>query len=510
MRVSIQIPAGINSDDTTFAAPWRWADGSNVRFRLGQPEVIGGWEQALNGDMLSGVCRNLLGWSTGTGTTQIAFGTHSHLLAFSGGSVVDISPVGLVPGSINSTGGAAGYGTGLYGRGTYGSPASVYFARTWTLDTYGTWLIANPRGDTIYVWDGDPAHDAEALTNAPDQVTAALVTPERQVLAFGCNEVLSGAYNPMCIRGSAIEDIEDWTPNVDDNSFEDVIEGGGRIVRALMLGSYVAVWTDTAVHLGSFVGAAEQTYRWDLIASGCGLAGPNAVVIVNQTAYWVTPDFQFYAWQIGAPPSALQCPILKEFKDNIVGLQVEKVIAVSVGQFSELWFFYPDSRDGVENTRYVAFSTIADGTTGALPWFRGQLARTAAIDAGPTQYPLFVAFDGTAYWHENGHSANELPITAFIKTSDLYLDEAERRVLARGIWPDFEGQIGEVSLSLEAKDYPQSTARQKGPYALPTGMPRRQFLAEGRVFTVTFSSDATPSFWRLGKPSFDIVPTGQR
>jgi hypothetical protein len=510
MRVPIQIPAGLNSDDTTFAAPWRWTDGSNVRFRLGQPEVIGGWLQALNGDVLLGVCRNLLGWSTGTGTTQIAFGTHSHLLAFSGGGVIDISPADLVPGSVNSTGGAAGYGTGPYGSSTYGSPASVYFARTWTLDTYGTWLIANPRGDTVYVWDGDPSHDAEPLEGAPEQVTAALVTPERQVLAFGCNEVLSNAYNPMCIRGSAIEDIEDWTPNVNDNAFEDVIEGGGRIVRALMLGSYVAVWTDTAVHLGQFVGAAEQTYRWDLIASGCGLAGPNAVVIVNQTAYWVTPDFQFYAWQIGAPPSALQCPILKEFKDNVVGPQVEKVAAVSVGQFSELWFFYPDARDGIENTRYVAFGTIADPSTGALPWFRGQLPRTAAIDAGPTPYPLFAAFDGAVYWQENGQSADGEPLAAFITTSDLYLDEAERRVKVRGVWPDFEGQIGEVSLALALKDYPQSNARQKGPYALAAGQERRAFLAEGRVVSLTFASLAAPSFWRLGKPSFDVVVTGGR
>src|SRR5690606_7460785 len=290
--------------------------------------------------------------------------------------------------SADSTGGAAGYGTGAYGEGTYGNPASVYFARTWSLGTYGSWLIANPRGGPIYSWDGTGL--AERISeDAPETVTCSLVTPERQVLAFGCNEVLSGDFNPMCIRGCAIEDIGDWSPSPNDNAFEDVIEGGGRIVRALMLGSQVAVWIDTAVHLGTFVGALEQTYRWDLSGSGCGLAGPNAVLVVNQTADWITPDFQIYAWQVGAPPTPLACPIHAEFKNNMVAGQVDKVIACSINAFSEVWFFYPDARDGNENTRYIALSLVQAG----LPWFRGQLPRTAAIDSGPAPYPLFVDAD---------------------------------------------------------------------------------------------------------------------
>jgi len=191
-----------------------------------------------------------------------------------------------------------------------------------------------------------------------------LVTPERQLLAFGCNEEVSATYNPMCIRGSDIEDITDWTTTAANNAFESILEGGGMIVGAALFGSYVAVWTDTSVYLGQFIGAVGQTYRWDLVDTNCGLLGPNAMTVFNQTAYWVTPDLQFYAWQIGASPQMIPCPILRDFGDNMVGSQKDKVVCTGVSRFGEVWWFYPDARDGIENSRYVAMSTF-DGECAA-------------------------------------------------------------------------------------------------------------------------------------------------
>ena len=54
MRIPLDLAPGLNGDDTSFSANGRWADGSNVRFRLGRPQVIGGWE-ALTATPLTGV-----------------------------------------------------------------------------------------------------------------------------------------------------------------------------------------------------------------------------------------------------------------------------------------------------------------------------------------------------------------------------------------------------------------------------------------------------------------------
>lgn len=502
MRTPLAIPPGIVTDETTFATPGRWADGNNVRFYFGLPEVIGGWSTAVTG--LTGVCRNAIAWTDLANAQNLGFGTHSALQVYVGGELFDITPAGLAAGAIDGSGGP-GYGTGPYGGGDYGEGVLVGFqARTWSLQTYGEWLIANPRGGSIYRWQNNTANDAVIVTDAPTAVNTILVTPERQLLALGCNEEVSATYNPMCIRGSDIEDITDWTTTPSNNAFEHILEGGGQIVGAAMLGGYVAVWTDSSVHLGQFIGQSGQTYRFDQVANNCGLIGPNAVTVFNQVAYWVTPDFQFYQWRPGSPPAMMNCPIRKDFADNLVDSQVEKVCSAAVSKFGEIWWFYPDARDGIENSRYVAVSTL-DGA-----WFKGEMVRTAAIDGNTTRFPLMVTPGGTAYFHELGNSDDGGVLSWSITSSDQYMDAAQQRVLVRGIWPDFEDQTGAIHLTVSMRDYPQSTPRLKGPYLLTEGLERRDFLVEGRVASFKLDGSSAPAFMRLGKPAFDVVASGQK
>jgi hypothetical protein len=192
IRAPVELAPGIVTDETTFATPGRWADGNNVRFWFGKPETIGGWSTALTG--LAGVCRTTLAWIDISGTQNIAFGQHSGLQVDVGGALADITPAGFAAGPIDGAGGP-GYGTGGYGDADYGISASVgYQALTWSLANYGEWLIANPRGDTIFVWQNDPDALAAAVANAPSVVNTILVTPERQLLAFGCHQLAARAH----------------------------------------------------------------------------------------------------------------------------------------------------------------------------------------------------------------------------------------------------------------------------------------------------------------------------
>ena len=503
MRLPILPPAGLVSDETTFASPGVWADGSNVRFWRGKAQVIGGWVSATT-TALTGVCRSILPWVDNDGDSVIAFGTHSALQVLKGGPVTDITPTTLYAGNIDSAGGP-GFGVGGYGSGAYsGGITTEWWARTWSLSNWGEALIANPRGGTIYYWDNNPANKAAAIANAPDLVTYAMVTPERQVLAFGCNEELSNVFNPMCIRGSDIANYNDWTTSPGNNVFEHILEGSGRIVGAAMLGAYVAVWTDTSCYLGQFIGSGGQAYRFDLVAENCGLLGPHAVTVVNGTAYWLTPDLTPYQWSLGGAPTPIPCPIRNEFVANFEIGQAEKAVACSNGRFGEVWFFYPDSRDGIENSRYIALS-LYDGA-----WFRGHLARTAAVDAGPTANPLWVTYSGDCYWHETGNSANGSEIAWHIETSAQYLNDAQDRVLIRGIWPDFEDQQGTVSLTIKYRAYPQAAERTKGPYSLTVGTSKRDFLADGRIAALRFSGSSAPASIHFGKPTLDVVLTGAK
>lgn len=502
MRIALEIPPGLVSDDTTFAAAGRYEDANNVRFWRGKPQTIGGWS-AMMGDTLTGVCRNTLSWSDNDAALNIAFGTHSALHVAAGGGLYTITPAGLAAGGEHGAFGP-GYGADAYDVDTYGTPRTNYAPRTWSLATYGQTLIASPRDGTIYQWSNNPAAVAVAVTNAPASCTYVLVTPERQVLAFGCNEESSGVFNPLCIRGSDIENPTQWTTSTANNAFEHILEGGGKIIAARLFGNGVAVWTDNSVYFGQFIGDIGQAYRFDRIEENCGLIGPNAVTVVNQVAYWIGPDFQFRAWTLGAVPQIVPCPIRNDFADNVANAQHDKIAAGSISKYGEVWWFYPDARDGDENSRYVAVSTV-DGT-----WFRGQLARSSFADAGVAGYPIGVDPDGTVYYHEIGQTANGGPLEWHIKSADQYLGDGSQCMMVRSVWPDFENQRGSVSLTVNVRQYPQSTAVEKGPYSLTRTASKKDFRASGRVVSVEFAGASAPSFARLGSPVFDVIPTGMR
>jgi hypothetical protein len=508
MRIPLELPPGLNGDDTSFAGGGRWADGSNVRFRLGRPEVIGGWE-SLVAEPLAGVCRGVFPWTDNAGVLDIAFGTHATLQLWRGGALFDITPAsGFTPGAIDGAG-SAGYGTGAYGTGGFGLPSVTdYFPLTWSFGAWGQQLLASPRNQTIFAWTNDTAAKAEPLANAPANVTHMLVAPLNggyQAFALGCNEEVSGAFNPLCIRHSSIRNNTEWSTSASGSTAREyVLTGGGRIVAGRMCGPYMLVWTGDALFLGSFVGALNQPWRFDRVGRNCGLIGPNAAVVVGQTAFWASPDRQFYRYAIGGQPEPVPCPIRRDFAEELAASQGDKVVASSNAEFSEVRFDYPDRRDGYENSRYLA---LAVSGPDAGTWHRGIMARTAFVDAGPSAYPIGVTYDGRIYFHEKGRSADGGKFAWFIETADSYLDP-DRTLLVRGLWPDFKDQIGPVTLSVKARLHPQDVERVMTARPMAPGEAKADLLASGRVFRLRFAGGSAPTGCRIGKPTFDVAPAG--
>lgn len=500
MRVPFDPPAGLVANETIYSVPGAWADADKMRFVDGRLQTIGGWQLAFD-HSLTGVCRNILGWTNIAGVQNIAFGTHNALQVHVGGTLADITPAGLAPGAVDTSGGGPGYGTGTYGSGTYSVPSSLFTLRTWSLDTWGETLLAVPRGGTIFQWMNEVGTAAASVANAPSEISAMLVTPERQILALGCNEELSNDFNPLCVRGCDIEDPTDWTTSASNNAFEHMLEGGGHIVSGRMVGPYVAVWTDSALHQGQFLGNPEQTYRFDRIDSNCGLIGPNAACVLGGIAYWIGKDKQVRAWAPGLRPSIVQCPISKDFEDNLHSEQAAKIVAVSNSRFNEVWFFYPDSRDGDENSRFIALSV----SSGA--WFRGRLARTAACDSGVFSNPLAATAEGEVFHQEVGSDANGEALSWRALSTGYYLDEGEQILQIQRVRPDFRDQGQAIALSVRMRDAPQMPTRSYGPFALEPLAEKRDFRASGSIVELEFTGTGHV---RFGKPTFDAIPTGKR
>jgi hypothetical protein len=592
MKIPLDLPPGLVGDETSFAAAGRWADGSNVRFWRGRPQVIGGWESLGGGD-LTGVCRKVFAWTDNTAVLNVAFGTHSALQVWIGGGLVDITPTlarpavtleaaplavsegsdvvtvrlaghgltdgetvdvtgatavgGVSPnlsgavvtvvdedrfsypmgapatasatgggtavmvrplrafesGAVDGTGGQ-GYGTGAYSTGAYSVPSvSDFFPRTWSLAAFGEQLIASPRGGAIYRWANDAGEAAAPLAQAPRQVSLSLVSHTDQVFALGCNEEVSGVFNPLCIRHSGVRAPESWTTAPDTTAREYVLAGGGRIVGASAVGQFILVWTSDRLFVGTFVGALNQPWRFDPVGEHCGLIGPNAFAIAGSRAVWIAPDRQFRSYSLGGAVEIVPCPIREGLERHLAGAQGDKITGSTLSLYDEVRFDYPDARDGNENSRYIAVC-LGDGA-----WSRGIMARTAFVDAGPQGDPIGVTPDGKAYWHERGQSADGGAFAWFIESADQLL-HPDQTLMVRGLWPDMALQAGAASLRLHTRLKPQGPVRTYGPYGLAPGASRVDLRATGRLFRVRFSGQGTPSGGRIGRPVFDVVPAGSR
>lgn len=503
MRHPLTIPPVLISDDTPEAVPG-YLDMDKVRIFRDLPQTIGGWETYGAGS-LTGYCRSIFPWTDNSNVLNIACGTNSKLQLLQGGGLYDITPSsGFTAGNADGTGGT-GWGTGSYSVGNFSQPSGVdYFPLTWSLDAYGQTLIACPRNQGIFQWTNNTGTPAALITNAPTQNTSILVTPQRQIVALGTKESVSGNFNPLCIRGSDIEGPTTWTPASTNNAFENRLEGGGRLVGGRVVADTIFAWTDSALWWGRFVGDPGQTWDFRKYGKNCGLIGPNAAVVVGQIAYWMSPDFNFYSCALGGVPTLIHCPIQKTLSDNFAASQQDKVVAASISKFGEVWFFYPDSRDGYEVSRYVSLSLLTGQFNG-----RGTLARTAFVDAGPSvSAPIGVDPSGNVYYHErNSGAADGAAFSWYFETGAQYLGDGQLMTV-KGIWPDFKDQAGPVSLTVYTRLHPQSADRTRGPWTITPGQVKRSFLVTGRMTRLRVSGNTVPTYARLGKPEIELEPAG--
>lgn len=88
----IQFKPGIVRDLTAYTTEGGWYDGNLVRFRLGFPQSIGGW-QKFSDNTYIGTCRSLMGWNTLAGQYYIGVGTSVKFYVENSGSFYDVTPL---------------------------------------------------------------------------------------------------------------------------------------------------------------------------------------------------------------------------------------------------------------------------------------------------------------------------------------------------------------------------------------------------------------------------------
>ena len=159
----IQFKPGFNKQQTATGAEGQWIDGDNVRFRYGEPQKIGGWQQLVS-STLAGPVRDQHTWTALDGKKYAALGSSKLLVIYYEGQFYDITPLGtLLSGAtytsttssttVTITLAAHGLTTGDYiiftGVATPGAPTTSFTSADFTTNTFQ--VISTPTANTFTV-----------------------------------------------------------------------------------------------------------------------------------------------------------------------------------------------------------------------------------------------------------------------------------------------------------------------------------------------------------------------
>jgi hypothetical protein len=490
--IKLQIPPGVYRNGTEYQSAGRYYDASLVRWFEGTMRPVGGWRKRSESQM-TGKCRGFLNWRDNAGNRWIAAGTNSKLYAMNeGGTLKEITPSGFTSGAADAVS-KTGYGYGPFGSYAYGvarpDVGSVAPATTWSLDTWGEYLVACSNADgKLYEWQLGFATPtlAAAITNAPTGNEAVMTTSERFVFALGAGG------NTRKVAWCDQEDNTTWTPAADNQAgdFELTTVGDlkcGKRVRGLNI-----LFTDVDVHTATYVGL-PYVYSFEKVGSACGVISSQSVAAMETAAIWMSRSG---FWTYDGYVKPLQCDVSDFVFQDINYTQASKIYAVNNSKYGEIWWFYPSGSSN-ENDSYVVYNYRENH------WSIGDLARTAGTDRGVFSNPLMVSTDGYVYEHEVGYAYDSA--VPFAETGPVELGNGDQTMSVRQLVPD-EQTLGEVQVSFKIRNYPMATETTYGPY---TASQPTDVRFSGRQVKVRYTG-AVLEDWRVGVPRMEAVAAGGR
>lgn len=469
----------------------------------GLPELV------TNGDFATAAGWTLgAGWSIGAGVATAAAATASDLSR----------PVALTPGrmyrvtfTVTRTAGTLTFKTNGSALG-YGASSAISVGGTYSR------LFRATVGSTSIVFSKDAAFAgtidnvsvkladvAYRVTEAPAQNDFMFVDPHRIVVLIGTS-LQGDTYNPMAVRWCDRENLTNWTASASNFAGDYLLAVGGKAVSGLATRQQNVIWTDTALYTMAFVDDPSTVFVFNFISAGCGIAGPLAADEQNGVVYWASLD-NFFVFG-GAAPQPIPCTLLRDFFDNIADGQADKIYCGVNAAFAEVWWLYPDVRDGTECSRYVAFNFQENH------WTCGTFNRSTFVASGVFAYPIMLGTDtawgsnGYVYYHERGQSAAGAPLSGFVEGAYVDLDDGENLMMVRRIVPDFEDQVGPVTINLGLRSWPNAAATTKGPFTAAPNTEKIDLRATARQIKPTFSFSSTPAFMRLGSLRADVLKSG--
>jgi len=489
--IPLQLPPGQYRNGTDFEASNRWRDASLVRWLDGSLRPVGGWTSRKTSAFASAP-RAMLTWLDNSSDSYLAGGTYNKLYYVNPSQTVyDITPSGLTAGNLN---GAlnVGFGGGFYGYTNYGrAPTSsgIYAeATTWSLDTWGEYLMAcSSKDGKIYEWQLNTGVVAQVVANAPVNNKALVVTEERFVFALGAGG------NPRKIAWCDQENNTSWTPSATNQAGDFELQTVGQIMCGLRMRGRTLILTDNDAHVAQYSGA-PFVYGFERVGTACGVASRRGAVAIDEGAFWMGHN-GFFTFD-GSVASEIPCEVSDYVFDDMNPSQITKVYAVHNSQHGEIWWFYP-SGTSTENDRYVALD-YKEGY-----WTTGELDRTAGVDQGVFKNPIWADASGNLYNQETGYTHGTTK--PYAESGSISLGNGDSIMKVTQLIPDEKTQ-GQVEVTFKTRFHPNDTETSHGAFTLgnPTDV-----RFQGRQVRIKVQGTGNEN-WRSGVMRIEANAGGRR
>tara|TARA_B100000123_G_scaffold272570_1_gene255988 strand:- start:5375 stop:7522 length:2148 start_codon:yes stop_codon:yes gene_type:complete len=415
---------------------------------------------------------------------------------------------------------------------------------SWSLDHFGSKLIATVKNGKSFEWDtisNFPAAlttRASIISNAPTASVMSIVSErDRHLIILGTETTIgnTSTQDKMFIRFSDQEDITDYTPTSINTSGTFRIDSGTKIVGAIRGKDYIFILTDTSAYVMQFVGP-PFIFSIRQVGSNCGLIGQHALAYANGAVYWMGQAGGFFVYD--GTVKSLPC-LVEDFvftsSGNNLGISYgngEQVYAGINHLYEEINWFYP--KNGSTLIDRVVTYNYTENT-----WTTGSLARSTYADAtlydkpyateySSTGVPNFPVIQGvtaangasTYYAHEKGNnevdsSGAKTAIPAFIQSGDFDLSQGgdgQFFMSIRRFIPDFKLLTGDAQITINLRKFPADTATSSplGPFTISSSTEKVDTRARSRFASIKVANTSTDQSWRYGTFRADVQPDGMR
>ena len=560
---------GIQRDGTNLDANY-FNDGQHVRFQRGRPRKMGGYKAVVQS--LTGPIRNVYVWGKQSFNSIFTFSPSKVEVTNVdsngvGAVVVDRTPVvrTLTTTAITVvTGPITG---GLLVTGTTSLSTAVIASFTGTTPTYtltliyvsaaftngealtftsgGTTVATGTAGvytstamasDANTLWQVDSMYDAAAnsnktiivahratnLVNIDDTTVSPIYIGD--ITALGALEsigksVAGGivAIAPYLVAYGADGSIS-WSNENEPANFVTGEAGtaritGAKIVKGLPVRGQgqspsALFWSLDSVIRMYWIGG-NAVFKFDTLSAQSSILSSNSVIEYDGVFFWIGVDrFMMFDGSVKELPNDMNQNF---FFDNLNFIQKQKVWAMKVPRFGEVWWFYP-SGDSTECDRALIYNVRLQ------VWYDTMLDRSAGYYSQVFRYPVMTSTipeeDGfySLWIHEIGtdkiSGSTVTAIPSHFETSDFglptggptgeQLQGVNRWTRLTRVEPDFN-QVGDMTMTVTGYEFAQGDYTSSEPYTFSPNTAKIDLREQKREIRLRFESNVQGGNYEMGK-----------